>query len=171
MLVGALAAYAVGIETGNPWLGVLAGLLAGAALAAVHAGLVLHRRANQIATGLGVTLPRPRHHRPLRPGLRRRRASSRCPTWPIPGLSDLPFLGPILFEHDPLTYLSFLAVPPSWWLLLFRTRLGLKVRAAGERAEVLEVYGTSAPGSGGWRSSSAAPWPASAAPSSPPPSP
>ena len=55
MLCGALAAYAVGIETGNPWLGVLAGSLAGALLAAVHAVMVLQRGANQIATGLVVT--------------------------------------------------------------------------------------------------------------------
>lgn len=142
MLVGALAAYAVGVETGNPWLGVLAGLVAGAALSAVHAGLVLHRRANQIATGLGVTF--------LALGLTALFGQDyvgagvvELPTWEIPGLADLPFVGPILFQHDPLTYLSFLAGPGLWWVL-FRTRLGLKVRAAGEQPSVLEVYGTSA---------------------------
>lgn len=142
MLVGALAAYAVGVETGSPWLGVLAGLLAGAALAAVHAGLVLHRKANQIATGLGVTF--------LALGLTALfgqdyvgEGVKELPTWDIPGLASLPFLGPILFQHDPLTYLSFAAGPALWWVL-FRTRTGLKVRAAGEQPSVLEVYGTSA---------------------------
>ena len=141
MLVGALAAYAVGVETGNPWLGVVAGLVAGAALAAVHAGLVLHRRANQIATGLGVTF--------LALGLTALYGQDYVgvgveplPTWEIPLLGDIPFLGPILFEHDPLTYLSLLA-GPLLWLLLFRTRLGLKIRAAGEQESVLAVYGTS----------------------------
>ena len=57
MLCGALAAYAVGIETGSPWLGVLAGIAAGAALAAVHAALVLHRNANQIAVGIWMPTP------------------------------------------------------------------------------------------------------------------
>jgi ABC-type uncharacterized transport system permease subunit len=142
MLVGALAAYAVGVESGSPWLGVLAGLLAGAALAAVHAGLVLHRQANQIATGLGVTF--------LALGLTALFGQDyvgagvrELPTWHLPVLGDLPFLGPILFRHDPLTYVSFVA-GPALWLLLFRTRLGLKIRAAGEQASVLEVYGTSA---------------------------
>lgn len=142
MLVGALAAYAVGVETGSPWLGVLAGLLAGAALAAVQAGLVLHRHANQIATGLGVTF--------LALGLTALFGQDyvgagvqELPAWDVPGLADLPFVGPILFQHDPLTYLSFVAGPALWYIL-FRTRLGLKVRAAGEQASVLEVYGTSA---------------------------
>ena len=141
MLCGALAAYAVGVETGNPWLGVVAGLLAGAALAAVHAGMVLHRKANQIATGLGVTF--------LAIGLTALygqdyvgQGVEPLPTWNIPLLSDLPFVGPILFQHDPLTYVSLLA-GPLLWLLLFRTRLGLKIRAAGEEESVLAVYGTS----------------------------
>ena len=56
MLAGALAAYAVGVETGSPWLGVLGGLVAGVALSLVHAFMVLRRRANQIATGLAVGL-------------------------------------------------------------------------------------------------------------------
>ena len=55
MLAGALAAYAVGIETGNPWLGAAAGLVAGMMLSLVHGYLVIARRANQIATGLAVT--------------------------------------------------------------------------------------------------------------------
>ena len=60
------------------------------ALAAVHAVLVLHRRANQIAVGPGRQLPRHRHHRPVRPGLRRRRASCRSRPGTIPGCRDLP---------------------------------------------------------------------------------
>ena len=108
MLCGALAAYAVGIGTGSPWLGVLGGLVAGAVLAAVHAYLVLHRHANQIAVGLVVSF--------LGLGITALFGQSYVgqgvvplPTWSIPGLSGLPFFGPVLFDHDPLTYLSFLA--------------------------------------------------------------
>ncbi len=142
MLCGALAAYAVGIGTGSPWLGVVAGLLAGAALAAVHAALVLHRGANQIAVGLVVSF--------LGIGITALFGQSYVgqgvvplETWNVPGLSKLPFLGPILFQHDPLTYLSFLAVPALTWMI-WRTRAGLVLRAAGEGPEVLEIYGTSA---------------------------
>lgn len=141
MLAGALTAYAVGIETGSAWLGVLAGCGAGAVLAALHAAMVIGRGANQIATGLVITF--------LALGLTALfgqdyvgQGVNPITPVPIPGLSDLPFLGPILFDHDPLTYLSFVAAPLVWFVL-FRTRAGLAVRAAGERPEVLEAFGTS----------------------------
>jgi len=130
MLVGALAGYAFTAITGNPWLGVLAAAAAGGALAGVHAALVLTRKASQLASGLvvlflglGITsmfgasfVSRPIHaFTPIA----------------IPGLSHLPVLGKVLFDHDPLTYLSFLMAPAIWWLL-FRSRWGLLVRGAGE---------------------------------------
>jgi simple sugar transport system permease protein len=141
MLCGALAAVAVGIATGNPWAGALAGAAAGALLAGVHAFLVLSRRANQIASGLAVTF--------LGLGLTglfgQQYVSQQVKGFSdvaIPGLSSIPFLGPILFNHDPLTYLSFAVAPLAWWFL-FRTRPGLMVRTSGERAEVLHTFGTS----------------------------
>lgn len=142
MLCGALAAYAVGIATGSPWLGLLGGIAAGVALASVHAFLVLHRYANQIAVGLVVTF--------LGLGITALFGQSYVgkgvvplETWSIPGLADLPFVGSILFDHDPLTYLSFVAGPALWYVL-YRTRAGLVLRSAGEGPEVLEIYGTSA---------------------------
>lgn len=139
MLAGALAAYAVGIETGNPWLGVVAGIVAGAALSMVHAVLVLWRGANPIATGLAVTF--------LGLGLTALFGQSYVSqgvepftAWAIPGLSDIPVIGSILFDHDPLTYLSFAVAPAAWWYL-FRSGSGLKVRAAGERPAVMSSMG------------------------------
>lgn len=139
MLAGALAAYAVGIETGSPWLGALAGLAAGMLLAAVHALLVIWRSANQVATGLAITF--------LGLGLTSLFGQDYVSQgvrpfvpWPVPGLSELPVLGDVLFNHDPLTYLSFLVVPVSWWFL-FRSATGLKIRAAGERPAVLSSMG------------------------------
>jgi general nucleoside transport system permease protein len=141
MLTGALAAYAITAETGSPWAGVLAGALAGGLLAAVHAFLVLSRSANQLATGLVVLF--------LGAGLTSMfgaayvgRTITPFQPYPIPGLSDIPWLGPILFDHDPLVYLSYLLAPALWWLL-FRSRWGLIVRGAGERPAVLSTYGHS----------------------------
>ncbi len=141
MLAGALSAYAVGIETGSPLLGALAGLCGGLALSLVHALLVINRGANQVATGLAVTF--------LGLGLTSLYGQSYVSQGveplaaiPIPGLSDLPFVGPVLFDHDLLTYLSFVIVPAAWFLL-YRTGLGLRIRAAGERPEVLSSMGTS----------------------------
>ncbi len=139
MLVGALAAYAVTVETGNVWLGVLAAAAGGMALAMVHAYMVVWRAANQLATGivvlflaLGVTALLGRDYVGSDiEGLK---------SWPVPGLSHIPFLGNVLFNHDPLTYLALLSAPATWWLV-YRTRPGLLIRAAGERGEVLFAYG------------------------------
>ena len=141
MLAGALAAYVVGIETGSPWLGAAAGVLAGALLAAVHAFVVIVRGANQVATGLAVTF--------LGLGATSLFGQSYVSQgvepfteWAVPGLSALPFFGPLLFEHDPLTYVSFVLVPGAWWFV-FRSGAGLRLRAAGERPAVLQAMGTS----------------------------
>ncbi len=142
MLAGALAAYAVGIESGSALFGVGAGLLAGMTLALLHGFFVLVRGANQIATGLAITF--------LGIGstaLFGQRYVSQgvepLNTVGLPGLSELPFFGPVFFDHDVLTYASFLLLPVSWWGL-YRTGVGLKIRAAGERPEVLTALGASA---------------------------
>lgn len=139
MLVGALAGYAIAAETGNPWSGAVAGLAAGGALALLHAWMVLGRKANQLATGLVVLF--------FGLGLTSlfgaayvSRPSEPFADWAVPGLSELPALGPILFRHDPLTYLSFVLVPVAWWVL-YRSRWGLLLRGVGERKEVLATYG------------------------------
>lgn len=141
MLVGALGAYAAGVETGNPWIGVLAGATAGGTLALVHGYLVVRRGASQFASGLSLLF--------LALGLTSLFGASYVgqpvvgfDTWEIPLLSDLPVLGPVLFQHDPLLYLGYLVVPLVW-VVLFKTRIGLLVRTAGERADSLTVHGYS----------------------------
>lgn len=139
MLAGALAGYAVAAETGHPWFGAAAGAAAGGVLALVHAFFVITRRTNQLATGLvvlflglgltslfGVT-----YVQALAPSFG---------TTKIPGLHSIPFLGPVLFEHDALVYLSFVLVPALWWVI-HRSRWGVLLRAAGERSEVLVTHG------------------------------
>ncbi|CAN5119146.1 ABC transporter permease [soil metagenome] len=141
MLMGALGAYIVTAESGNPWLGVLAGAAAGASLSAVHAIVVVWRGANQFASGLTLLF--------LALGLTSLFGASYVgksvpgfSTISIPVLSDIPFIGPILFQQDPLVYISFLVVPLIWFIL-FRTRVGLLLRTAGERSETLSVNGYS----------------------------
>jgi simple sugar transport system permease protein len=138
MLSGALAGYAVSSTTGHPWIGALAGALAGGLLALVHA-FVLQRRTNQLATGLVVLF--------LGLGLTSlfgvRYVQALAPSFAktdLPGLSSIPFVGPVLFQHDVLVYLSFLLVPIAWWVI-FRSRWGVVLRAAGERSEVLVTHG------------------------------
>jgi ABC-type uncharacterized transport system permease subunit len=139
MLAGALAGYALTYESGSPWIGALCGAVAGGLLAAVHAWFVLSRRSNQLATGLVVTF--------LGLGVTSLFGASYVSktvnsfsTWDVPVLSKIPWIGEILFQHDPLTYLSYALVPAAFWFL-YRSRWGLLVRGAGERDEVLRTYG------------------------------
>ena len=139
MLAGACAGYALAAQTGNPWIGALGGALAGASMALVLAFFVLSRGANQLATGLVVLF--------LALGLTSMfgvayvsKTITPFRVWDVPLLSDIPWIGEIFFQQDPLTYLSYLLVPATWWLL-FRSRWGLLIRGAGERTEVLETYG------------------------------
>ena len=141
MLVGALGAYAVGVETGNPWVGVLAGAAAGGLLALLHAYLVVRRGASQFASGLTLLF--------LALGITSLFGAAYVgqpvvgfDTHDVPVLADIPFLGPILFQQDALIYLSYFMVPFVWFLL-FKTRIGLLIRTAGERSDSLTVHGYS----------------------------
>jgi general nucleoside transport system permease protein len=141
MLVGALGAYAVGVETGSPWVGVLAGAAAGGLLALLHAYLVVRRGASQFASGLTLLF--------LALGLTSLFGASYVgqpvvgfDRWDVPLLSGIPFVGPIFFQQDPLLYLSYFMVPLVWFVL-FKTRIGLLIRTAGERSDSLTVHGYS----------------------------
>ncbi len=139
ILAGALAGYAIASETGHPWIGAAGGFAAGALLAAVHAYFVLVRRTNQLATGLVVLFLGLGLTSLFGAGYVQALAPTFSPV-SIPGLGSIPFVGSILFEQDPLVYLSYVLVPTTWWVL-FRSRWGVLVRAAGERDEVLVTHG------------------------------
>jgi general nucleoside transport system permease protein len=139
MLGGACAGYIIAYETGSPYLGVLAAAVIGGALALIHAFLAISRGANQLASGLalvffglGITafIGRPYVGKKVE-GL---------PNLPIPVLSDLPFVGPVFFDHDILTYLVFPLTPLLWWVL-FRSRWGIHLRAVGESTEAAFAAG------------------------------
>jgi simple sugar transport system permease protein len=142
MLAGALAS-ALGASAG-PWAGVAAGGLAGAAVAAAFAAWVVGARVNQIIAGTAVTLACVGLTGTIyRQAYGAGGAGLSLPTLavlPVPGLSRLPVLGPALFAQPTLTYLSLVLVPAVWWVL-YRTRLGLAVRATGEATELARAAG------------------------------
>ncbi|HYL31335.1 MAG TPA: ABC transporter permease [Gemmatimonadales bacterium] len=142
MLAGALAS-ALG-ASGGPWAGVAAAAVAGAAVAAVFAGWVVGARVNQIIAGTAVTLAcvgltgtiYRQAYGAGGPGLS-------LPTLgplPVPGLSRIPVLGPALFAQPALTYVSLALVPIVWWML-YRTRVGLALRATGEASDLARAAG------------------------------
>jgi general nucleoside transport system permease protein len=143
MLAGALAA-AIGSVAGGPWTGMVCAALAGMALAAVFALLAIGARADQIITGTAITLAAIGLTGTIyRQAFGAGGAGLTIPTFgtvAIPGLSQIPVLGPAFFEQPAPTYLAFAVLPLVWWLL-FRTRLGLALRATGEAAAMARAAG------------------------------
>jgi ABC-type uncharacterized transport system permease subunit len=148
MLAGALGAT-LGATAGGLALGVGGALGAGLALAAVFAAVAIGARADQIITGTAITLAAVGLT-----GVIYRRAYGLAgagldiPTFPtlrIPGLAGIPFVGDALFNQPAPTYLA-LGLVPVVWLLLFRTRWGLALRATGESLEAARAAGVRARG-------------------------
>lgn len=143
MLVGALAAT-MGATAWGPWSGVACAILAGMLLAAVFALLAVGARADQIITGTAITLAAVGLTGIIyRQAYGSGGAGLSIPTLKsvaIPGLSQIPVLGPALFDQPAPTYLALLGIPLVWWVL-FRTRLGLALRATGEGAAMARAAG------------------------------
>jgi general nucleoside transport system permease protein len=143
MLAGALAA-ALGATLGGPWAGLGAAILAGMLLAAVFAGIAIGARADQIITGTAITLAAIGITGTVyRQAYGAAGAGLSIPTLlpiEIPGLSRIPILGPALFHQPAPTYFAVAALPLVWWVL-FRTRLGLQLRATGEGAAMARAAG------------------------------
>ncbi|MGK9232685.1 ABC transporter permease [Inquilinus limosus] len=139
MLIGAVAGFAVTITTGHPALGILAAAAAGAALALVFAVLTLTLMANQVATGLALTIFGVGLSALLGAGF----VGHPIPPLPklsLPVLTDLPVVGPLIFGQDALVYLSVAMTFGVAWFLK-RTRPGLVLRAVGESAESAHAIG------------------------------
>ena len=146
MLIGAFFAVLVAAATHDIVLATLASVLCGGLIAAVHGVASIHLRANQIVSGMAINL--------LALGLTsflmfRFYATSGTPSdipalpdIKIPVVNDIPFVGAVIGDHNIVVWLSILAVPITWWFL-FRTRLGLRIRAVGEHPRAADTLGIS----------------------------
>jgi ABC-type uncharacterized transport system permease subunit len=130
MAVGAVCGFVAADLSGNPLLGIAAAIVAGMAAAALFALLTLVFVANQVASGLALTLSGLGVSALIGdafvgvPGLG-------MPRLHVPGLSEIPFVGRILFGQDVLTYFSW-ALAVLVWYFLFHSRAGLVIRAVGD---------------------------------------
>ena len=139
MLVGAIASFIVAANTHSAWLGVVAGALAGAALSLIFAMIALTLRANQVATGLALSL----FGVGLSAFIGRDYLSvviEGITAVHVSGLSDLPIVGRLLFGHSPLVYVS-LVLFACVQFFLYRTRAGLVLRAVGESPQSAHAIG------------------------------
>ena len=139
MLVGAIAGFAMAATTGNLWLGAFAGMAAGAAMSAIFAALTLNLMANQVASGLALTLFGIGLSAFIGKPFESVSLLKEAP-FEIPLLAQIPVLGPILFKQHFLVYVSWaLFAGVSWFL--YRSRTGLVLRSVGEAPESAHAIG------------------------------
>ena len=139
MIMGAIAGFATIIGTGNPALALVAAMAGGAVMALLFAILTQTLLANQVASGLALTM--------FGLGISARwgqgysgLSAGRFPRLDLPGLSNLPVVGELFFGEDLMVYLSLGAVAGVWWFLN-RTRGGLVLRAVGENHDAAHAIG------------------------------
>ncbi len=142
MIAGAYLGFLGAYYSGSFALGFLTGAAGGAAAAALMALLCVRMGLNQIVIGIALTLgceglTALLHHYQFSRSYPRLAAAQALA---IPGLADIPVLGPALFRHHPLVYLAVAAVPAMSWIYR-RTQLGLHLQAAGDKPAALDVAG------------------------------
>ncbi len=143
MLMGAFAAFYVALTTGNLWLGLLAAVVVGGIMGVAMAVISVTFQAEQGISGIGVYLFGLGMSELLfQKMLGTVETVSGFGPVHIPVLSDLPIVGPILFQQSIMTYMAFLLVPIAWYVL-YRTTFGLKIRAVGENPAAADALGVS----------------------------
>jgi ABC-type uncharacterized transport system permease subunit len=140
MLLGACTAFLASHSTGSAILGLIAGALGGVALSAIHAFSCITLRANQIVSGLALTIFGSGLARFLGKPVEGTTITGKIGDLPIPGLESIPVLGPILFRQDGLVYLSWVACALTAFYLT-RTRAGLSLRAVGDSPATADSMG------------------------------
>ena len=139
MLCAAIAGFATVVHTGNDWLGFAAGMGAGAALAGLFALLVIWLNTNQYATGLALSLFGAGFSAFVGVKYVQEKLPER-PQFSIPGLADIPLIGPALFKQHPMVYFAVVLTIAIIWFL-YRTRAGLVLRSVGESPESAHALG------------------------------
>lgn len=144
MLMGACIGFVVGLATGNPVLALAGAALAGGGGALVFAVITVTLRANQVVTGLTLTIFGTGFSRfvgqdmvgAVIPGELRTSFAK----MELPLLSDIPFFGPVFFRQDAFVYLGYLVAILAA-VYLYRTRMGLNMRAVGENSAAADASG------------------------------
>ncbi|BBO83438.1 ABC transporter permease [Desulfosarcina ovata subsp. sediminis] len=140
MAVGAVSAFIVTHHTGNPWLGLCVAMAAGMLVSIIHAFASVSLQSNQVVSGLALTmlglgiaglLGKPYVGKPL---------AIKINNLAIPGLCDIPLVGPVFFNQSPFLYLAIVLAIGAWFLLE-HTLLGIRIRSAGENPKATETQG------------------------------
>ncbi|MEJ2746871.1 MAG: ABC transporter permease [Anaerolineae bacterium] len=140
MLLGAMAGFSTSLATHNAWLGLLVAIIAGGILSLAHGLVTIHFQADQVVSGLSLTFLGTGLALVFGEGLTGQ-TPPLIPSFNIPGLSLIPFIGPIFFQdHSFLVYAGYLFAPAAWYFIN-RTRPGMHLRAVGEKPEAADTMG------------------------------
>ncbi len=144
--IGAIAAVISADLGAGPWVAFLVGMVAAGVFGLLFATSVVVVRTNQILTGLAVVLVGVGLSNQLGNGFQGSPVTSRFTSFRIPILADIPQVGPALFDHTVIVYLSYIILPIAVWFLLFRTRHGMNLRAVGENPAAADAAGINVTG-------------------------
>jgi simple sugar transport system permease protein len=139
MIVGAVCGFIVAVETGSAWLGLVGAIIGGAVISSIFAILTQILLANQVASGLALTLFGLGISAMIGNGYTGIKPPSFKPI-DIPFLGDLPFIGPAILSHDPVVYIG-LGLVCLVWYFLNKTKKGLILRAIGENHDAAHALG------------------------------
>ncbi len=149
MLIGAFFAAWLAWATGNPWLGLLGGIIAGGTIGLFHAWATITLHLNHVVSGAVINILGFGITRYLMALVYKRQGTSEIIQntlgnyrWEIPLLSKIPVLGPVLFSQTPIVYLTFILIGFFIWVMK-KSRFGLHVKSAGEHPIALETLGVS----------------------------
>ena len=145
MAIGAVTGFVVALQTGNPWVALVAAIGAGALAGLLHGLFTVVLGAEQVVSGLSLTILGIGLAAYIGKGFVGRPAGAELVPVDWGPLTDIPWAGPVLFQQSPLVYMAVLAGLAAWFVL-GRTRLGLAVRAAGESAPTADAAGHSVVG-------------------------
>jgi simple sugar transport system permease protein len=145
LLAGACVSAVVATVTGQPLVGLVAAVVAGALVATVLAVFSVRYLVDQVIVGIVLNvlvtgLTGFFYSTALAPDAARLNAPARLPQIALPVLGDLPVVGPVLFRQTVVVYAMYVVVAVVW-VVLFRTRQGLRIRAVGEHPEAADTVG------------------------------
>ena len=146
MLTGAFFGVVADLAWHNPWLATLVAISAGGLMALIHAVVSIRFRADQIVSGIainifaaGLTVFLVRRFYGLQ-DIGHVGPSDLLPNWNVPVLSAIPFLGKVVFQQNVVVYMALILLVVVE-VVLFRTRLGLRIRAVGEHPQAADTAG------------------------------
>jgi simple sugar transport system permease protein len=146
MMVGAAASFAAAYHTNSAWLGLAMAVLIGVILGSIHAFLTITLRAEQVVSGLAMTIFGTAlasfMGQRLGPG-NSTMVGLQGPAFErisIPFLRDIPYVGEALFNQDILVYFLYILIPLIW-IFIYKTRQGLELRAVGENPQAIDALG------------------------------